>query len=45
LPASGAAQTSQFLIDARKLTYNYLGLDQRIIGPAGEARVHHELIA
>ncbi|HJQ79548.1 MAG TPA: DUF1501 domain-containing protein [Lacipirellulaceae bacterium] len=32
-------------LDAHKLTYNYLGLDQRIIGPAGEARVHHELIA
>jgi hypothetical protein len=32
-------------LDAHRLTYRYLGLDQRIIGPAGKARVHHELIA
>jgi hypothetical protein len=31
-------------LDAHRLTYPYLGLDQRIIGPAGDARVHHELI-
>jgi hypothetical protein len=32
-------------LDAQTLTYPYLGLDQRIIGPEGKARVHHELIA
>jgi hypothetical protein len=32
-------------LDARKLTYPYLGLDQRLIGPEGKARVHYELIA
>src|SRR5262245_38675717 len=32
-------------LDAWKLTYPYLGLDQRIIGPEGKARVHHEVIA
>jgi uncharacterized protein (DUF1501 family) len=32
-------------LDAFKLTYPYLGLDQRIIGPEGKARVHHEVIA
>jgi hypothetical protein len=31
--------------DAHRLTYPYLGLDQRLIGPEGKARVHHELIA
>ena len=32
-------------LDAHKLSYSYLGLDQRLIGPEGKARVHHELIA
>jgi hypothetical protein len=32
-------------LDAHKLTYPYLGLNQRIIGQEGKARVHHELIA
>jgi hypothetical protein len=32
-------------LDAHRLTYPYLGLDQRLIGPEGKARVHHELIA
>jgi hypothetical protein len=32
-------------LDAHRLTYKYLGLDQRLIGPEGKARVHHELIA
>ncbi len=31
-------------LDAHKLTYPYLGLDQRLIGPEGKARVHGELI-
>jgi uncharacterized protein (DUF1501 family) len=31
-------------LDAHKLTYPYLGLDQRLIGPEGKARAHHELI-
>jgi hypothetical protein len=31
--------------DAHQLTYPYLGLNQRLIGPEGKARVHHELIA
>jgi hypothetical protein len=31
-------------LDAHRLTYPYLGLDQRLIGPAGDARVHHALI-
>jgi hypothetical protein len=31
-------------LDAHHLTFPYLGLDQRIIGPEGKARVHHELI-
>jgi hypothetical protein len=32
-------------LDAHRLTYPYMGLDQRLIGPEGKARVHHELIA
>jgi hypothetical protein len=32
-------------LDARTLTYPYLGLNQRLIGPEGKARVHYELIA
>jgi hypothetical protein len=32
-------------LDAHRLTYPYLGLDQRLIGPEGKARVHHELLA
>ena len=32
-------------LDAEKLTYPYLRLDQRLIGPEGNARVHHEVIA
>jgi hypothetical protein len=32
-------------LDAHRLTYPYLGLAQRLIGPEGKARVHHELIA
>jgi hypothetical protein len=32
-------------LDAHRLTYPYLGLDQRIIGPEGKALVHHELIS
>jgi hypothetical protein len=32
-------------LDAHTLTYPHLGLDQRLIGPEGKARVHHELIA
>jgi Protein of unknown function (DUF1501) len=32
-------------LDAQTLTYPYLGLNQRLIGPEGKARVHHELIA
>jgi hypothetical protein len=31
--------------NAHKLAYPYLGLDQRLIGPEGKARVHNELIA
>jgi hypothetical protein len=31
-------------LDAHTLTYPYLGLDQRFIGPEGKARVHHKLI-
>jgi Protein of unknown function (DUF1501) len=32
-------------LDAQTLTYPYLGLDQRLIGPEGKARVHQELFA
>jgi hypothetical protein len=32
-------------LDAEKLAYPYLGLNQRLIGPEGNARVHHEVIA
>ena len=32
-------------LDAEKLTYPYLGLNQRLIGPEGNARVHNEVIA
>jgi uncharacterized protein (DUF1501 family) len=32
-------------LDAHQLSYPYLGLNQRLIGPEGKARVHHELIA
>ncbi len=32
-------------LDAHRLTYPYLGLDQRLIGPEGKANVHHELIS
>ncbi len=32
-------------LDAWKLTYPSLGLDQRLIGPEGDARVHKELLA
>ena len=31
--------------DPHRLTYPYLGLNQRLIGPEGKARVHHEVIA
>lgn len=31
--------------DAHRLTYPYLGLNQRLIGPEGKARVHHGVIA
>ena len=31
-------------LDAHKLTFPHTGLDQRLIGPEGNARVHHELI-
>jgi hypothetical protein len=31
--------------DAHRLAYPYLGLNQRLIGPEGKARVHHELLA
>jgi hypothetical protein len=31
-------------LDAHKLSYPYLGLNQRLIGPEGKARVHHELL-
>jgi hypothetical protein len=30
--------------DAHRLTHPYLGLNQRLIGPEGKARVHHELL-
>jgi hypothetical protein len=32
-------------LEAHRLTYPHLGLDQRLIGPEGKARVHHELIS
>ena len=32
-------------LDAQRLSYPYLGLNQRLIGPEGKARVHHEVIA
>jgi hypothetical protein len=32
-------------LDAQKLTYPYVGLNQRLIGPEGKARVHHAVIA
>jgi Protein of unknown function (DUF1501) len=32
-------------LDAHKLTYPYLGLNQRLIGPEGKARVHYEVLA
>jgi hypothetical protein len=32
-------------LDPQKLAYAYLGLNQRLIGPEGKARVHHEVIA
>ncbi len=32
-------------LDAHKLTYPYMGLDQRLIGPEGNARVHHAILA
>jgi hypothetical protein len=35
----------QLGFNAHKLAYPYLGLDQRLIGPEGKARVHYELIA
>jgi hypothetical protein len=31
--------------DAHRLVYPYLGLNQRLIGPEGKARVHHELLS
>ncbi len=31
-------------LDPQHLTYPYLGLKQRLIGPAGKARVHHAVI-
>jgi uncharacterized protein (DUF1501 family) len=31
-------------LDAQTLSYPYLGLDQRLIGPEGKARIHHEVI-
>jgi len=31
-------------LDARKLTYPYLGLNQRLIGPEGKARVNHAIL-
>ena len=31
-------------LDAHRLTYPYLGLDQRLIGPEGKARVHHAVL-
>jgi hypothetical protein len=35
----------QLGFDAHRLSYPYLGLNQRLIGPEGKARVHHELLA
>jgi hypothetical protein len=32
-------------LDAHRLTYAYMGLDQRLIGPEGKANVHHTLFA
>ena len=32
-------------LDAHRLTYPYMGLDQRLIGPEGKAKVHHALFA
>jgi hypothetical protein len=32
-------------LDAWKLTYPYQGLQQRLIGPEGDAKVRHELLA
>jgi hypothetical protein len=32
-------------LDAWKLTYPFQGLQQRLIGPEGDARVRHELLA
>lgn len=32
-------------IDAQRFVYPHLGLEQRLIGPEGKARVHHELLA
>jgi hypothetical protein len=31
--------------DAKRLAYPYLGLNQRLIGPEGKARVHHAVVA
>jgi uncharacterized protein (DUF1501 family) len=31
-------------LDPQRLTYPYLGLNQRLIGPEGKARIHHEVI-
>ena len=31
--------------DAWKLTYPYQGLQQRLIGPEGDAKVRHEILA
>jgi uncharacterized protein (DUF1501 family) len=32
-------------LDAHRLTYPYMGLDQRLIGPEGKANVHHAVLA
>ena len=32
-------------LDAWKLTYPYQGLQQRLIGPEGDATVRHELLS
>jgi hypothetical protein len=32
-------------LDAHQLTFRYQGLDQRLIGPAGEGRVVHQILA
>jgi hypothetical protein len=32
-------------LDAHKLSYPYLGLNQRLIGPEGKARVHQEILS